>query len=458
MADNASRRPKITIVGAGGWTFPFVLIRDLLSFPALQNSEFALYDIDHAGSERTARSARELASHYDFGGTFEVVEERRDALRDADFVVCTFAVGGQDAYHHDIFVPQEYGVDQIIGDTLGPGGVFLGLRTVAVLREMAREMHELCPDALLLQYANPMSVNCWAANRLGLRTVGLCHSVQHTSEMLAHELEVPYDEVTYDCAGVNHTAWFTSFRHGDKDLVPVIYDTMVARHLAPDAPGGLMDDVYHGSNEKVRAELMRLTGYFHTESSHHASEYWAWFRTEPELAEQYLGHHRWFNPDIWEDHDTDDRNRAILREAKEDGLRPSEEYGAYIIDSVVSGKRRIVYGNVPNDGGLITNLPADALVEVACVVDEQGVRPIRYGALPDACAALNHVQVNVQRLAVEAALTGDRRALHTAVALDPLTGAKLSLPAIREMVDKMLDAEAEWLPQFHTPAAHSLGR
>ena len=452
MADVAVGTPKITIVGAGGWTFPFVLIRDLLSFPALRGSEFRLFDIDSAGSERTARSARDLAAHYGFEATFAVIDDRREALRDADFVVSTFAVGGQDAYHHDIFIPQEYGVDQIIGDTLGPGGVFLGLRTVAVLMDMAREMRELCPDALLLQYANPMSINCWASNALGIKTVGLCHSVQHTSEMLAYELEVPYDEVVYDCAGVNHTAWFTTFKHGDRDLVPVIYDTMIARHLAPDAPGGRTDDVYHGTNEKVRAELMRLTGYFHTESSHHASEYWSWFRTEPERVDQYLGHHRWFNPDIWDSHDIDDRNQTILAEAKEQGLQPSEEYGAYIIDSVVSGERRIVYGNVPNDGGLITNLPADALVEVACVVDDQGVRPIRYGALPAACAALNQVQVNVQRLATHAALTGDRRALHTAVALDPLTGAKLGLPAIREMVDKMLEAEAEWLPQFGTTA------
>ena len=452
MAHRSHARPRITIVGAGGWTFPFVLIRDLLSFPALQGSELCLYDIDMAGSERTARSARELIEAFDFEAQVTVAETRTEALRDADFVVCTFAVGGQDAYHHDIHIPQHFGVDQIIGDTLGPGGVFLGLRTVAVLREMAAEMHELCPNALMLQYANPMSINCWATNELGVRTVGLCHSVQHTSEMLAFELDVPYDEVVYDCAGVNHTAWFTTFRQGERDLLPEIYEMMISRHLAPDAPGGRTEDVYHGENEKVRAELMRLTGYFHTESSHHASEYWAWFRTSEERVDQYLHHHRWFNPEIWEGHDTDDRNREILAKAKEEGLAPSEEYGAFIIDSVVSGTPRIVYGNVPNRNGLITNLAGDALVEVACHVDSQGVRPIRYGDLPPACAALNEVQINVQRLAVQAALTGDRRALHAAIALDPLTGAMLSLPQIREMVDEMLEAEAEWLPQFDSNA------
>jgi alpha-galactosidase len=440
-------KPKITIIGAGGWTFPLVLIRDLLSFPALQGSEFCLYDIDAEAAERTRAYAQELIGFYELAATTSVPTDRREALSGSDFVICTFAVGGQEAYQHDIFIPQKYGVDQIIGDTLGPGGAFLGMRTVAVLREMAAEMRELCPRALFLQYANPMSINCWAMNALGVRCIGLCHSVQHTSAMLAYELDVPYDEVVYDCAGVNHTAWFTTFRHGEEDLVPVIYETMIDRHLAPGAPGGRTKDVYEGENEKVRAELMRLTGYFHTESSHHASEYWAWFRRTPELADSYLGHHKWFNPDIWESHDIDDKKDEIIEEAKATGLQPSEEYGAFIVDSVVSGEPRVIYGNVPN-AGLISNLPADSLVEVACHVDAQGVRPIAYGELPPACAALNLVQVNVQRLAVRAALTGDRRALQTAVALDPLTGATLSLPEIREMVDEMIEAELQWLPQF----------
>jgi alpha-galactosidase len=367
-------------------------------------------------------------------------------LKGADFVITVFQVGGVEAYGFDIEIPREYGIDQTVGDTFGPGGIFRGLRTVAALRVVAEAMRDVCPSALLLNYANPMAVNCWATDRLGVRIVGLCHSVQGTSELLAHELGVPHDEITFDCAGVNHTAWFTTFRRGDEDLIPTIRTVMKARHVDGTIPMLPRSDDPYESNERVRAELMILTGFFHTESSHHASEYWGWFRKTPELVREYIDR-EWNYLEICRAVDTEDTNEAIVEEARREGLRHGGEFAAPIIDSVVTGTPRVVYGNVRN-GGAVENLPADACVEVACAVDGNGPRPLRFGALPAACAALNQVQIAAQRLTVEAAMTGDRALVHTAVALDPLASAVSTLPKIREMVDRMLDAETAWLPQF----------
>jgi alpha-galactosidase len=433
---------NVAVIGAGGYVFPLALIRDMLSFPALQTTDFRLYDISPERSERTRAAANELIARNGLRASASVSANRRDALSGADVVVCAFQIGGLDAYRSDVEIPREYGIDQTVGDTLGPGSVFRGLRTIAALRELTDDMRRHCPDALLLQYANPMSVNCWATDLLGVKTVGLCHSVQHTSTMLANELDVPYDEVTFDCAGVNHTAWFTTFRHGEKDLLDAIRETMSRRHLAPDAPGGKTGDVYQGKYERVRSELMELTGYFHTESSHHASEYWAWFRKSPEATAAYLGE-RWDYLDICSRHDEVGRIEEII----EGPLEPGNEYASYIVDSLVTGQPRVVYGNVINNGA-IANLPDDACVEVACLADGNGVRPVGYGNLPAACAALNQIQTTSQRLVVQAGLSGDRRLTNVAIALDPLTSSLLTLPEIRELTDAMFAAEAEWLPQF----------
>lgn len=437
---------KITFVGAGGYVFPLTLVRDILSFEALRESEISLFDIDAARVGITAAGARRLIDAHGLGAKVEVPSTRREALEGADFVICTFQVGGIEAYGFDVNIPREYGVDQPVGDTLGPGGVFRGLRSVTALKAIVADMRELCPDALLIQYANPMSINCWATSALGAKTVGLCHSVQHTSRMLANEIGVPYEEVTFDSAGVNHTAWFTTFRRGEEDLLGRIGEVMSQRHLQGSAPEPSADELYAGGSERVRTELMRLTGYFHTESSHHASEYWPWFRKSPEMVKSYLPA-RWDYFEICSAHSPDHNVDAFIETSVKDGLRPSEEYGAYIIDSMCTGTPRVIYGNVPNEG-LIDNLPAGCCVEVACQVDRSGVNPVPYGSLPAACAALNTVQVNVQRLAVQAALENDRDLVYAAVALDPLSGALLSLPQLREMVDRLFEAERRWLPGF----------
>ena len=317
-----------------------------------------------------------------------VATELREALRGADVVITVFQVGGVEAYAFDVEIPREYGVDQTVGDTFGPGGVFRGLRTVPALREVAEAMLEACPDALLLNYANPMAVNCWATDSPAFGSSGLCHSVQGTSELLARELGVPLDEVTFDCAGVNHTAWFTTFRRGDEDLLPRIREVMRARHVDGTEPLLPRSDDPYESIERVRTELMLLTGYFHTESSHHASEYWAWFRRTPELVARVP---RPRTGTTWRSAGRRTRassNRELLEEARREGIRHGGEFAAPIVDSIVTGTPRVVYGNVRN-GGLVENLPADACVEVACLADADGVRPLRYGSLPAACAALN---------------------------------------------------------------------
>lgn len=439
-----SKSPRIVIIGAGGYVFPLKLVRDILAFPALQGCEVVLYDVDRGRAQRTLEDTVSLIDRFGLRAQARATDVRREALAGADFAIVTFQVGGLEAYKLDVDIPRKFGIDQPVGDTAGPGGIFRGLRSIEALRPIVEDMKAVCPEALLLQYANPMAINCWATRLLGIKTVGLCHSVQHTSRLLARELEVPYQEVVFDCAGVNHTAWFTTFRRGDDDLLPRLRESMKRMH----GPGGLGDDDYRDrlyETERVRTELMELTGYFHTESSHHASEYWPWFRKSPGDVHRYLPW-RWDFYQVSLAHAKDPRNETVFQEL-EKGLVPSEEYGAYIVDSVVTNKPRVIYGNVEN-AGAISNLPLDACVEVACLVDANGVRPTLYGSLPSACAALNVVQINFHRLVVEAALAGDRDLVVAAAALDPLTGALLTLPRVRELVDRMFAAQARWLPSF----------
>ena len=452
--DSARTGPKIAIIGAGGVVFPLRLVGDLLSFPALQGAAFSLMDLDLGRAERTASSARDLVAHYGFPATIEATDDRRAALAGADYVIVTFQVGGVEAYAHDVEIPRKYGLDQTVGDTLGPGGVFRFLRSAPAYREIAADMLELCPDALLINYANPMAMNCWYLTELGIATVGLCHSVQGTSRMLARQLDVPYEEIRFTCAGINHQAWFTSFRRGDQDLYPRLRETMIRRHLGGPAAAALARDTgdhsdaergdsdYEGGAEKVRTAIMRTFGYFHTESSHHASEYVPWFRKDPERVQAFIAN-RWDYLEICRAHDAGESDGALLESLKAE-LKPSLEYGALIVNAMETGEPTVIYGNVPNEG-LVENLPEGCCVEIACLVDGNGVQPVHYGTLPPQCAALNRTNVNVQELAVEAAITGNREHVYQAVALDPLTGALLTLDEIHAMTDELFDAHAAYL-------------
>jgi alpha-galactosidase len=439
---------RIAIIGAGGYTFPLRLIRDMLAFESTQDATFALTDIDPNGLERTRRLAERLIDGHDLPARVEADLDRRAMLRDADVVIVTFQVGGLEAYRHDVEIPRRYGVDQTVGDTLGPGGVFRGLRTAVVLEAIAMDMHELCPDALLIQYANPMAINCWLTSELGVRTVGLCHSVQGTSRMLARILGVEDRRWTFQCAGINHQAWFTHFASDGVDMTAELRDAVNEFSRGERYVANESDTLYGGGNERVRTAVMNLTGYFHTESSHHASEYLPYFRRTPAETVAYLPE-RWDYLRINEEHDPAELQREA-EEAARQPLRSSEEYAASIIDSLITDVPRVIHGNVRNDG-LITNLPAGCCVEVPCLVNANGIQPTYVGRLPEACAAMNLGSIAVQSCAVRAAQARSRELVHAAVALDPLTAAVLSLDQIHSLVDEMLAAEAAWLPGFAEP-------
>lgn len=438
---------KITLVGAGAALFPLTLVRDIVAYPALREVELALFDIDMARAEKSHGYITELFEIHGVPAKAWPTTDRRAALDGADVVICVFQVGGLEAWRVDLDIPARYGVDQAVGDTLGPGGIFRGLRSIAALEPIAADMRELCPNAVFLQYANPMSINCWATERMGISTVGLCHSVPHTVEMLAEEVGVPVGEITFDAAGINHAAWITTFRRGEEDLVPKYREVMARRHIEEQSAGSAQDDtkVYAGGNERVRTELMKLTGYFPTESSHHASEYYPWFRKDEATTSEFIPN-RWAVYELFESFAEGAHAKEVIEDSRS-GLVASEEYAAQIIDSLVTDTKRIVYGNVPNNGA-IANLPDDAIVEVACNVDRNGVRPVRYGTLPPIAAALDTDLINVQRLVVDAAFTGDRDLIVAALAMDSLTGAMCTLPQIRQLADEMFAAQLQWIPRF----------
>jgi alpha-galactosidase len=442
---------KIAIIGAGGYVFPLRLIGDILSHPELRDSTLALMDIDAGRLETTASAARALVANHGFPTRVEATTDRRRALEGADYVIVTFQIGGLDAYRLDVEIPRRYGIDQTVGDTLGPGGVFRFLRTAPVMREIAADLRELAPGALVINYANPMAMLCWYLDRLGQKTVGLCHSIQAGSRFLARQAGVAYEEAQFLAAGINHCAWFLRFQRGQQDLYPEIRRAMELRYGAESRrqPASIGPDpeatLYEGRVERVRTEMMQAFGYFHTESSHHSSEYVPYFRKNAALVSEYLPE-RWDYYELCSSHDDTGHADSLVSELTSD-LKPSQEYGATLIRALETGEPAIIYGNVPNQGA-ISNLLEGCCIEVPCHVDSTGVHAFAVGALPPPCAGVIRAMINVQELAVEAALTGNREHVYHAVMLDPLTAAVLTLPQIREMVDELFAAEAQWLPDF----------
>jgi alpha-galactosidase len=447
------RAPKIAMIGAGSVVFARRLMTDLLSWPALQESEIALMDIHQGRLDLIQALGTRLVQQERLPARITKTTDRREALDGADYVICSIQVGGLEMYEADVEIPRRYGIDQTVGDTLGPGGVFRGLRTVPVLTAIGKDMESLCPHALFVNYSNPMNINMWgfsASTRV--RNIGLCHSVQGTAEQLARYLEVPFQELSYWCAGINHQAWYLDLRRGHggargEDLYPLLRQKM--------------EDPQVFAQDRVRFEIMRHFGAFVTESTHHMSEYVPWFRTRPELIEAYTTP-RWDYFDICKNrqdpHYEKMERQARGEEAVETGR--THEYCSYIVNAMETNTPYVMNANVPNtlgrsgqaSGGagslLISNLPPACNVEVPCLVDGSGVRPCAVGDLPEPLAAINRTNVNVQALAVEGALSGEREMVYRAVQLDPLTGALLPLGRVREMVDELFAAEAQYLPQF----------
>lgn len=440
--------PKITFIGAGSLVFTRQLCSDVLLSPALQESTIALMDIDPTRLEQARGIVQAIVDRRKLKATVEAHTDRRAALADADYVVTTFQQGGLDAYKLDIEIPQKYGVEQCVGDTLGPGGVFRSLRTIPVLLDICRDMDDVAaPDALLLNYVNPMAANCWAVGAgSGRPHVGLCHSVQGTSEMLAEWIGVPYEEINFICAGINHQAFFLDFRRGKEDVYPLLWEAI-------EKP-----EIY--AQEPVRIDMMKYFNYFVTESSGHASEYLPYFRKSARMVNEELVPLFTDDCNHWFDYG---RTGGYLRHclhrleqftseydeivAGDFPTERSHEYGSWIIEACETNAPARINGNVPNYG-LIEALPTGCCVEVACLVDAHGVQPTTVPYYPPQLAALNRTNINVQSLIVEAALTGDIDAVYHAVMVDPLTAAVCTLPQIHDMVSEMLDAQERWLPQF----------
>ncbi len=488
--------PKITFVGAGSTVFAKNILGDAMSLESLRRADIALCDIDAQRLDDSRLLIEAVNRNCNEGraniSTHLGVDQRRQALEGADYVVNAVQVGGYEPCTvTDFEVPKKYGLYQTIGDTLGIGGIFRSLRTIPVMLDIARDMEEVCPEAWLLNYANPMAMITGGVLRgSSVRTVGLCHSVQGCAGWLVRMLglgeEYPREELQWEIAGINHQAWLLSISHKGIDIYPEIKATarkfvdelqsrgagMWMRELATrigvdeDEPhynisGRMKKAVEEGKateeellltrvgHDRVRLELMFRFGYYVTESSEHSAEYVPWIirQGREDLINQYIvpldEYPRRCRSQIanWE------KQREELLGDPTISHKPTSEFGAYIMDAIETDSPLRVAGNVMNDG-IITNLPRKACVEVPCLVDRNGVRPTVVGDLPEPCAALNRTNINPQILTVEAALTGKKDHVYQAALLDPHTSAQLSIDETISLCDDMIEAHGDWLPRL----------
>jgi alpha-galactosidase len=430
--------PKITFIGAGSTVFAKNLMGDILSFPELAGSTLTLFDIDADRLRTSEIVAHKIAEALDANPKIEVTTDRRFALDGADYAICMIQVAGyKPGTVIDFEIPKKYGLRATIADTLGIGGIMRGLRTIPVMLDMCRDMQAVCPDVTFLNYVNPMAMNTWAVLRATpIKTVGLCHSVQGTAMQLAGDIGIPFNEISYVCAGINHMAFYLRFERNGEDLYPLLRQVIQEERV----PGW----------NRVRYEMLKRLGYFVTESSEHFSEYVPWFikRDRPDLIERFnipLDEYiRRCEEQIanWDAMRVDFENRD-----KPINVARSGEYGSLIIHSIETGAPRVIYGNVLNHG-LIDNLPPGCCVEVPCLIDKNGIQPTHIGALPPHLAALMQTNINVQALTVEAALSGKREHIYHAAMLDPHVAAELDLDQIWSLVDDLIAAHGDWLPAF----------
>jgi alpha-galactosidase len=424
---------KIAFIGAGSVVFTRKLLGDILAFPELRDCSIGLYDLDPARLEVAAALARRTAESLGASPVIEAHADRRRALEGARYVINTIQVGGHSATLLDFEIPRKYGLRQTIADTHGIGGIFRALRTIPVMRAVSADMEAVCPNAIMLNYTNPMSMLCWAwfASTL-IPIVGLCHSVQNTTWQMAQYAGVPYDEVTYLGAGINHLAWLLRFEHGGQDAYPLLRRALEEGRI----PG----------EDSVRAELFRRLGFYVTESSEHNAEYSAHFIPQAGLIEKYrIPLDEYIRRSEASLNKFDETRAAVLRGDSFE-IRRSAEYASLVIHSMESGQPRVIYGNVRNDH-LIDNLPYGCCVEVPCLVDRNGVQPIRVGALPPQLAGMSRLHVTVQELAVRAALEGKHEHVYHAAMLDPLAAATMPLDQIWAMTDELITAHGPALPE-----------
>ena len=425
---------KIAFIGAGSVVFTKNLLTDTFSFPELRGATVALHDIDPERLETAGMMARWTSDQLGAGAKVEEHAERRAALDGADFVINAVQIGMHEATLLDFDVPRKYGLKQTIADSMGIGGIFRGLRTIPFVLELAGEIEELCPGAVLLNYTNPMGILMEALYTAhpGVRSVGLCHSVPYTAREISSYIGIDHEDLTYECAGINHIAWMTRLEVDGEDAYPRLF-------AALDDP-----DVYE--KDKVRFELMRRFGLFVTESSEHNAEYLPYFLKDDELVERYDipvdEYVRRSEENLVEYAET----RKKLLAGEDFPLERSVEYGSLIIHSMTTGQARAIYGNVENTN-LITNLPEGRCVEVPVLVDDTGLRPCHVGELPPQCAATCAPHTAVQNLTVRAALEGRRDHVYHAAMLDRHAPSVLSLDEIAAMVDELIEAHGDALPE-----------
>ncbi len=439
---------KIAIIGAGSIVFCKTLMTDILLIPDIGHVEFALMAPSTNRTSQVEAYANGLIQQYGYDATVYKTTDRRDALKGADYVVASFQIGGVEAFGMDYEIPMKYGVDNCIGDSMGPGGIFRALRSIPVMNDLAADMKELCPGALLLNYVNPMAMMCWALGDTGVKFVGLCHGVQTTLDLIAGYVGVPKAEIDITVAGINHMSWFLEIKRGGKDLYPILKERF--------------EQPAYYVNEKVRGEVMRHFGYFMTESTGHLSEYIPWFRKnelglslycdEPGFGGESGAYYKYSKY-------VADKYQFDMKLELEATPKRSIEYCSYIIEAIELGRTFKFFGNVKNEG-MISNLPYDCCAEGAIYADKTGLHKTVVGNLPRQLAALNMTNILVQGLTVEASNTADPEMIVQACAMDPLTSAKLTLGEIRDMAADMLEAEMPWLPQFQgksirrTPIIH----
>ncbi|MBN1249497.1 MAG: alpha-glucosidase/alpha-galactosidase [Anaerolineae bacterium] len=435
---------KITFIGAGSVTFTRNLVRDILTFPAFRDCEIALMDIDAENLALAKQVVDRIVEAGNYPATVSATMDRAQALDGADGVLTTILTGDDEDIRTDIVIPKEYGISINVGDTRGPSAIFRFLRTWPPMLEIVRDIQAHCPDAIFLNYTNPMAMLCRAIQGVSdVAASGLCHSVQGTAEMLARWIGAPMDEVTYVCAGINHQAHYLEYKWNGKDAYPLIREAVTTR-----------PEIYN--EEQVRNEMFLHLGYYVTESSGHNSEYNWWFRKRPDLLEKYCTHGTGWNPGLdwmerWNARMT--RKERRINEfnrfmSESINLERGREYAAYIFNAVFGDNEMFEFnGNVRN-WGLIDNLPAGCCVEVPVLANRGGLKPIHVGPLPPQLAILNGLNAQCEELAVEGALEGNRDKIKHACLFDPLTASLLSLAEIDEMVDRLFKAEEKWLGAF----------
>ena len=435
---------KIAFIGAGSFGFTRSLVRDILSFPAFQDATIALMDIDPERLDAIYRACKRIAEEGKYPAKIIATTDRVEALTGADGVITTILQGGCDVWQHDILIPKKYGVDTNVGDTRGPSGIFRYLRTINPILEIAADIERYCPNAVYLNYTNPMAMLCRTVQGVypKLTTSGLCHSVQGTASMLAKWIGAKDEDITYTCAGINHQAFYTEFKWKGEDAYPLIRKAITER-----------EEVY--KEEIVRNEMFLALGYYVTESSGHNSEYNAWFRKRPDLIEKYCLPGTGWNPGEYAYILKEYRNREhtwrdeIDKWFKEPlDLARGHEYAAYIFNAIFGDGEMFKFnGNVRNFG-LIDNLPEGCCVEVPVLASKRGLEPIHVGKMPTQLALLSGTSAQIEELAVQGSLSGDREMIYQAICYDPLTAAVCSLREIRSMVDEMFEVNKDWLPQF----------